>query len=408
MAVFNPFARPRLRPVEARPLRTDDGQITIHVHDPAQHAAGTLSVSPGAYFLMTHMDGEHTLEQIEAVFAAQFGHPLGADQLSKVVEQLSRARFLDDHVFADYYRGLVDDYRRSPTRRMGDGPVFGETGAADLAQRLEEMLAGGTVHHSARPLTGLIVPHLDFARGAPCYADGYRTLAAHNVARRFVVLGTNHFGQASAVTSTEKDFTTPLGTLPNDRDFLERLQSRLGTDLRHHEVDHAREHSIELQVLVLQQVFGGNGVCFVPFLCPSPCGPTGTLPYDGQGVDLRTFAETLRQCLDEDGTPTCLIAGADLSHVGRFFGDDRDLGQAFLEQVAREDRKFLAAVLTGDAEGMVTRTTECGNPTRLCSVGCIHALLVALPEATAELLRYHQAVVSDWQNCVTCAAVSFC
>ncbi|GAG01121.1 unnamed protein product, partial [marine sediment metagenome] len=155
-------------------------------------------------------------------------------------------------------------------------------------------------------------------------------------------------------------------------------------------------------------LFGHQEITFVPFLCPSPCGPTGVRPFDGQGVDLRTFAETLRQCLDEDNTPTCLIAAADLSHVGQFFGDQRQLDQAFLQEVAATDRKMLSAVLSGDAEELVEQITKADNPTRVCSVGCIYVLLTALPEATGKLLRYHQAVLSEAHNCVTSAAVTFC
>jgi hypothetical protein len=68
----------------------------------------------------------------------------------------------------------------------------------------------------------------------------------------------------------------------------------------------------------------------------------------------------------------------------------------------------LAKALNDGADGLLAHVNETANPTRVCSVGSLYALLVALPEATPNLLRYHQTVVQDWQNCVTCAAVTFC
>ena len=50
--------------------------------------------------------------------------------------------------------------------------------------------------------------------------------------------------------------------------------------------------------------------------------------------------------------------------------------------------------------------SEDENPTRVCSAGCIFALKAALPEAKAQVLRYHQAVDQESQAGVTCAAVA--
>jgi AmmeMemoRadiSam system protein B len=389
-------------------VQGDDGEVAIQVHDPTQHALGTFTLTPPAFFLLTQMDGDHTLTEIEAAFASQFGQTLPAEKLTNIIAQLSEARLLEDEVFDEYYQRLVDEYRQAPTRVMRGGQQFETGDQTQLGEQLDQMLNDGQAHDCPGPARGLIVPHLDFPRGAPCYADGYRTLAEHCPAQRFVILGTNHFGQAMTVSATGKDFATPLGTLPNDRDFLDRVQTQLSADLCEHELDHAREHSVELQVLLLQHLFADRDIRFVPFLCTTPCGPGGVQPTDGNGLNLKSFADALRQCLEQDDVPTCIIAGADLSHIGRFFGDDHDLEQPWLEQVAEGDRKFLAHVLTGNAEALASHVTSTGNPTRFCSVGCIYTLLTALPESKPSLLRYHQAVVKDWENCVTCATLTFC
>src|SRR5439155_18099510 len=162
-------------------------------------------------------------------------------------------------------------------------------------------------------------PHLDFPRGRPAYGAGYdalrRAVACGAAPRRVVILGTNHFGRSRSVVATEKDFQTPWGALETDREFLSRLQSACRAKLAPYELDHLREHSIELQAVWLRHVLGGEAR-IVSFLCPDPSGPRGTAPGDPGGVDLREFALALGQLLRDDPEPTLLVASADLSHVG--------------------------------------------------------------------------------------------
>jgi AmmeMemoRadiSam system protein B len=226
---------------------------------------------------------------------------------------------------------------------------------------------------------------------------------------RIVILGTNHFGRSTAVVATGKDFETPLGRTATDTAFIERLELRCGVgcgDLRRHEFDHVREHSVELQVLWCQHLFGAERFKIVPILCPDPCGPTGTRPPDGQGVDLGEFAEALGRCIREDDADTLVVAGADLSHVGANFGDDRPFDEEFLRGVWERDKRVLQALEQDGAEAFRACVAEDENPTRVCSAGCIFALKAALPDAKARILRYHQAVDQASQSGVTCAAVA--
>jgi AmmeMemoRadiSam system protein B len=219
-----------------------------------------------------------------------------------------------------------------------------------------------------------------------------------------VVLGTNHFGRSRSVVTTDKDYQTQWGIVRTDREFLARLQASCGGDLSPFPLDHEREHSIELHAIWLHHVLGDD-LRIVPALCPDPSGPRGTAPGDPGGVDLRDFAQALGELVRAESTPTLVIASADLSHVGRYFGEEQDLTPAYLNAVQDADETALAFVEANDPEGFREHMARTRNPTNICSVGCIYAMLVALgPDAEPRKLRYHQAVTPEAENAVTCAA----
>jgi len=404
MAAFSPL--PRLRPVEVFPAKQDNRPILV-VQDPSGLALGPIAVSPTALFILSLLDGEHSLEQIREMFEKETRNSLPADQLEAMIDQLDAAFYLDSPHFHAFMEAEIEAYRTAPTRLSADATTLGADGDG-LSATLERLLHENErvrPRNNGGPVAGLIAPHLDYVRGQRCYADVYGLLAESEPPRRAVILGTNHFGQASSVVATGKDFETPLGTTRTDRAFLDDLQRRCRCDMTGHEFDHQREHSVELQVIMLQHIWGPASFEIVPILCPDPCGPTGTLPHDGRGVDLRVFAAELGDMVRSAGPGTIVIAGADLSHVGPRFGDDRELDDTFLQEVEHVDQRVLEALASGDPPAFLQILMGHGNATRICSVGCLYTLIAALGWAKPELLRYHQAVNRDSGTGVTCASV---
>jgi len=400
---------PKLRPVEVVPVE-EDGQRLLVINDPSGLAGGSATVTPATLFILTLLDGEHGPEAIQQECRRRLGVDISSDQLGQLIGQLDEAHYLDNENFAVYLDSKVSAYRSAPARISSGDLVMPGADEGDLAATIERVLASvekSTLKVAGRRLAGLIVPHLDFVRGMPCYADGYRLLSPAEPVGRYVILGTNHFGWGASVVATGKDFQTPLGTARTDRAFLAELESRLQVDLCEHEFDHQGEHSIELQVLILQHLLGESDFEIVPLLCPDPCGPAGTAPEDDHGVDLCKFAETLGELIRADAKPTTLIAGADLSHVGMRFGDESELDEEFLTSVEAIDRQLLEAVAAGDGDKFVRTLVGHENSTRVCGTGAIYTLLTAVTGAQPELIRYHQAVDRAGQTCVTCCAVAF-
>ncbi|MCP4591385.1 MAG: AmmeMemoRadiSam system protein B [bacterium] len=392
--------RPKLRPVEAFPLPdTDPGMVALR--DPSGLAPTALTVSEGVLFILSFFDGAHTLEQIRAEYARQFRQPLPRAQLEEVVNHFQEAHLLEGVAFEAYYRELVDEYLASPTRMMNSADELGID--RNIARIFDALMNDSGTEIGDAQVLGMIAPHLDYPRGAPCYAAAYAALRDRPVPDRVVILGTNHFGRGRGVVATEKGFETPLGTTTTDMEFVRQLEACCG-DLRQFEFDHRREHSVELQVVWCQHMFGADRFSIVPLLCPDPCTPEDLQINGGNAAYLRKFTAALRECIRLEGGDTLLIASADLSHVGGHFGDERRLDTTFLPEVQQRDRRALKALEDEGAEAFMAAVAEEGNPTRICGGGCIYTLAGALPDARVQLLKYHQAVHEESQTGVTCAA----
>lgn len=388
---------PALRPVEVLQTGTD-GDVQFVVFDRQRISDAVVTVPPLGCLVMAQLDGQNTIADIERMLLERLRVRVPQGAIAELVRALDDALLLQTERFESAYAEALETYRAAGVR--DNRAQYPDAGA--LAGELRELLGAGIA--AGGPVTGLVAPHLDYERGRPAYADAYATLAAGPLAERYVILGTNHFGRSTGVVATASTFRTPLGDVPVDVAFLSRLEASLDCSLRTYELDHIREHSVELQVHLLQVVHDGRPFEIVPILCPYPCGPSGTAPADGDGPDLGHFADVLRRLLISDVRPTILIAAADLSHVGAPFGDESPATAERLGQIAQSDAELLTNLETGDLERFLGAIRKMDNATQVCSPGCLYALRRALHDRPYETLRYHQATDFESDRHVTCTA----
>ncbi len=404
---WDPHYKPCLRAIEAFqvPDSEDSNQKElVNLADPTGLSDVVLTLSVPALHILSMMDGSMSCEALIEKFNTTYDQTLSTQTVGTMIDHLEQAHFLEGPSFEQFYQSLVDTYRTQRVRTM---PHAESLGIEDSTGKVfEEMLTEEPSAKISSPVRGLVAPHLDYPRGAPCYAQAYGLLRDQPVPDRIIVLGTNHFGRSTSVVTTGNDFQTPLGLTKTDRDFIRRIEKQCG-DLRQHELDHKREHSIELQIAWLQHIFGAGEFEMVAFLCHDPCGSNGTASYDGCGVDLIDFTDALRDTIAQDEKKTLLVAGADLSHVGENFGDARKLDDSFLQEVRDHDREALNRLEHQSPDAFVQFLQEKDNYTRICSAGCIFTLARVLQDAQPQLMRYHQAVDQSTQTCVTCTAMVY-
>src|SRR5262249_21011584 len=115
--------------------------------------------------------------------------------------------------------------------------------------------------------------------------------------------------------------------------------------------------------------------------------------------------EAIRDAMATVPRRYCLVAGADLAHVGPRFGDPWAVGPAELGRVEAEDRAVLRPVVLGGAEGFFGEAQRQQDRNRICGLSPIYALLRLLPGGTGRLLTYGQW--PDPEGTVSFASVSF-
>jgi hypothetical protein len=417
---------PKLRPLEA--IQAQDGLICLR--DPLGISERVVFLPLNLYFLVSLFDGERSILDIQAAYTRQFGDILFSDKIRRIVEQLDGCLFLESERFAEAKREAVDSFRKSPVRAAAHAGTAYEKEPEALGRMMRGLFDGqaekGEFPGSAGPLIGLIAPHIDVRRGGAAFAASYGELARSCTAKTFVVLGISHVPTARRFVLTGKDFDTPLGPMPADGDFVARLAGRLaerGVDFFEDEFVHRGEHSVEFQALFLRYLFPPeSGARMVPVLCSSR-DEVARGRSIGEDPEFAAFLEAMKAELSATESGACVVAGVDLSHLGRRFGQDVEMTPSFLQRAEREDRAMIERILAGDAEGFHRLIREERDGRNVCGVPAIYTLLrlleaecsdapgtrgraVPRPKAS-RLLGYEQAVDRDTQSVVTFMSAAF-
>lgn len=409
-----PDAFPRLRSeIDAAPANRD-GETYYILYDRSGIAAARLLVSPLGLLVAGRLDGSASvLDVADALNRELRDGEITCSDVEQIIGALDEALFLVGDRFQDYQAQAARDFHASPVRQpCSAGSAYDDDHAA-LAASLDRMLAeappveesGGAPDAFPR---GVVSPHIDFLRGAPGYGQLYRHLAARPAPRTVVIIGTAHTPLAARFSLCEKDFVTPLGPLPLDRDLAARIRRAVepGPDPDGDLLAHRGEHSIELQAVWLRHVYGEN-IRIVPILAAS-LGDfiEGGLPPETAVRDpaLAGLASCLGKAVADGGV--MVMASADLSHVGPRFGDGEEVTNPFLEAVEVVDREYLAALSQGATAGL-SSLAQHGDRHHVCGSACIHALGLAIPDAKPRLLGYHQAASPEMRQAVTYAAMVF-
>jgi hypothetical protein len=367
-------ACPRLRPLEMFPADLD-GRRVICLRDPAGVSDRVAFVPEAAAAIIAGCDGRRDAAEVAAWATRRLGQRIRAADVEALIAQLDDALLLDSPRFHAHERARLEAWRARPTRPVSHV----DDDAGRLGTFIDAQLAGarGRVPRTDVAPRVVVAPHIDFGRGGPVYGDAYRGVADVVDASPYdlvVVFGTDHNGIRQPFSLTRKHYETPFGAAPTDLELVDALAAGAPDALFLDEPNHRHEHSVEFQVVWLRRLFGAR----LPPLLPILCGPIG----DGSGAPTHAAREVLaRLAALTRARRTLIVAGADLAHVGPRFGDE-PFGPAQCAEVEAADRRALARIVAGDADGFYGEIVAERDRFKVCGTSPIWASL-----ALAELVR---------------------
>jgi MEMO1 family protein len=262
-----------------------------------------------------------------------------------------------------------------------------------LGAYLDDVFAKAEQTPVSGNIVALVSPHAGYSYSARAAASGYRLLRGKTI-RRVIVLGLSHrVGFHGASIADVTHYETPLGRIPIDEAAVARL--RRSPVVRNVEGADEREHSIEIQLPLLQRVLPRFSL--VPILI------SRMAPKDH--VEL---AAALADIVDAQ---TLVVASSDFTHRGQGYDYEVPAGVGTLkERLARLDQGTIDAILKIDRAALLAHVAKTG--TTVCGAAPIALLLELLSRFKGSkgqvVSRYTSADVSgDWSSSVSYVDIVF-
>lgn len=221
------------------------------------------------------------------------------------------------------------------------------------------------------PAIAVVMPHAGWVYSGPTAMLGAQAVAATRP-QTVVVFGAVHVpdpNRASLFGSGA--WRTPLGELRIDEALAKRVEQRC-EHVTHDPAAHAYEHSIEVELPLLQHLMGSEFLILPVMVRPGPWAEDVGRVVAREAADL--------------GRDVVFVASTDLTHYGPAFGFEPagrgEPGIRWAKEV--NDRRFIRRVADLDAGGVVPEAMEHLNA---CGSGAVAATIAAAQEFGAQRYR---------------------
>jgi len=345
-------------------------------------------VSREALFLISLMDGSRSLRDIQAEFMRTVGRLVQTEEIQAIVDALDQQFLLRNDRFDSHFRTMQEEYEASPCRpSFLAGKSYPAT-MQELASYFETVFSAREEHALPRKIRGILAPHIDYSRGMAVYSKIYPFLSGID-GGLIVLLGTCHHVTPHLINISLKDFATPLGIALNARELGKLIREDRLLTRYVAEWPHRNEHSIELQIPLIQFLMRERGFEILPIL-------TGSMHEYVEGAkntskgELQDLTGGLKDLLESYGKSYCIIAGADLAHIGAQFGDRYPLDRTVLEQSKVKDQALLESVRQIDPEAFFGFVRNEGDRRRICGLTPIYFQLSLMDGAQGKVVTYDQ------------------
>ena len=388
--------KPKIRwPIDIHTQEVE-GQHVIILNCPVGIAKEPLVLIASVGPLLGKFEGNETVEEIANAFSQQGATPELVLELAKL---LDTHLFLESPNFYAREKEVKRKFKESDFREAALAGLSYPKDAAVLEVEIDKYLALGKSIQvkSKKPLRCLVAPHIDYRRGGAAYGKAYSPIKneEHDL---YILIGTSHKYSDLMFHLSRKDFGSPLGTLKCDKEFIDTLATKYGTERSFRdELLHKQEHSLELQLPFLKKQL--SEAVIAPILVGNFYKMLSSPNKPQQIEEYESFVEALCYAIDSktsEGKSVCFIAGVDMAHVGQEFGDTNKLSEKFMDEVRERDQVYIEAINKQNKEMMFEHIKEDGDARRICGFPTMYTVLDVFERlginCNSQVFDYSQAV----------------
>lgn len=397
-------------------LRTDlnlqhleqDDQDYIVLSDTTGFTEQPVAITTQFLYLLNLIDGKITIDGINDLFEKEQGQDVNIDPILEQIVKLEQLGFLETEEFLSYRDKKIKDYLDSPTRPATCAGGSYSENKDDLRLELEDIFNSVDVELIKPGAKAIIVPHIDFRIGHishETYASGYHALRDTN-ADLFVIFGTSHFANSDYFMLTKKDYETPLGKVETDSQLIDQLSQKLPNDLKIDDLAHQNEHSIELQIVLLQKYFEGRKFTILPVLVGSFYDFILKEEMPWANAKVQNFVEILNKTINEMNKKPAYIASVDFGHIGRKFGDDFDAADK-LDDLREADDNLIKCLTNGKADDFFDQISKVQDKWKVCGTSPIYTLIKSIGPKNGNFLKYNQWNELEMKSAVSFASIAY-
>ncbi len=396
---------PRLRhDLELLPTQ-HEGEDVVILHDPAGYSEQSLTLHPEARILLALFDGSKSITELMEEIKAETGMTIDPSPLLQIIQALDSCYFLENKRFTERREEMDAAYLAQEVREAAYAGQSYPDDPEELKDFFQELFEADGFTPEEGQLLGVLAPHIDLKIGPQVYVPAFKQLQAADI-DTVIIFGTSHYSYEDLFLMTEKDFSTPLGTMPTDREFVRKLHACSADVFTRRDVAHKQEHSIEFPVLFLQHAFAGRDIRIVPVLC------TAFEEFLVEGTraladaKYNAFLNAFHQTVEELGRKVAVVMSVDWSHIGRKFGDDADAAD-MLEAVRENDHAQLRMLENCDYEAFYRQLRDTKNASHIDGFACITTFFDLMHPRRGRVFDYQQWHEEERASSVSFASMAF-
>ena len=398
---------PVLRNLQFSPIKQGEDQLIV-LWDPSGLSKEKLVLPLNFFFIVQHFDGEHSLQEIGALYLKRFGEFLLPSKVEQLVVDLDQKLFLEGPRAETARQQARIDYRQRPSRPAVFAGRSYEADSAKLRKQIDGFFTSGEgpdfkpSEHRGKLIKGLVAPTYDLKQAGPVYAWAYKELQECQQPNVYILIGTAHAGLENLFAVTDKDFETPLGVVPVDQPIVNRLKA-VAPEFFEEDIAHQSEHAIEFQLPFLQTVIG-KSFTMVPILSSFSALSLND-PTVRSSVD--RFLGALRDTIGALGQSVCVIAAGELAHLGLRYGDSAQPTDFSFHRSMQGDLEMLKHVEELKPEEFAQYIQKEGDQRRISGFSPIYSLLRLIQAEKGHVLRYDRGITDQYNSTVTYASMAF-